>query len=363
MALSHVSVPVKQWLLGGVGILLPEGWHNVEAELLLEQLHSVSDVEGTTQTGVKIVQRRSDLTHEGVHTLALLEAHDDVWGLVLGLGVDIKHVEVWWEHGEEVVDDGLDLVVITSTTGATTLHSENGSEQGLRLSGQVTNLSVGVETEHLWLLWWQLLFDVLSVGLTVELLRVWGLEAWGKGKLHLLEDLGADQHMEVRLVGSAIPIVSNVTTIHDITVDVGKIFVWNLLVLGQVVVEHITANGQVTIVEVVVTRPALGAELLTSNNQGVEHAQAEQKGLELWEFVGLSLLEVSIIELGESTTNVRLEILRSLIRNLNGVLHDGLRDDFHLWQRWWFSRDEATEFWVGTTFESKFELTLELLHP
>jgi hypothetical protein len=179
-----------------------------------------------------------------------------------------------------------------------------------------------METEHLWLLWWKLLFDVLSVSFTIELLRVWGLEAWGKSKLHLLQDLWTDKNVEVRLVGSAIPVVSNVATVHDLTVDVSQIGIWHLLVLSQVVVEHITANGQVTIVEVVVTGPALGAELLTSDNQGVEHAQTEEDSLELWEFVGLGLLELRFVELGECTTQVRLEILRSLISDLNGVLHD-----------------------------------------
>jgi hypothetical protein len=54
----------------------------------------------------------------------------------------------------------------------------------------------------------------------------------------------------------------------------------------------------------------------------VEHAQSEEDSLELWELVGLSLLELRLVELGECTTDVRLEILRSLISDLNGVLHD-----------------------------------------
>jgi hypothetical protein len=136
-----------------------------------------------------------------------------------------------------------------------------------------------VETKHLRNLNGELLLDVLLVGLTIELVGIGGLETWGKGKLHLLQDFGSHQHVEVRVVGTSVPVVSNVTTIHDLTVNVGQIGIWNLFVLGQVVVEHITANSQVTIVKVVVTRPALGAELFATNNQGVEHAKTEQDSL------------------------------------------------------------------------------------
>lgn len=157
--------------------------------------------------------------------------------------------------------------------------------------------------------------------------------------------------------------VSNVTTVHDIAVDVSQISVWHLFVLGQVVVEHITADGQVTVVEVVDSGPALGAELFAADNQGVVHAETEEKGLVLGKLMGFSSLELRIIELGECTTKVRLEILRSLVSNLNGVLHDGFGHNFHGRQRWWFSRDEATEFWMSTSFNGKFKLTLKLFHP
>jgi hypothetical protein len=135
--------------------------------------------------------------------------------------------------------------------------------------------------------------------------------------------------MQVRVVGSTVPMVGNVATVHDIAVDVGQIGIWHLFVLGQVVVEHITADGQVTVVEVVDSGPALGAELFAADNQGVVHAETEEKCLVLRELVGLSSLELRIIELGECTTKVRLEILRSLVSNLNGVLHDRLWHDFH----------------------------------
>jgi len=139
-----------------------------------------------------------------------------------------------------------------------------------------------VKTEHLRLLWWEFLLNVFTVSFTVESLRVRRLETRCKCELHLQKNLRSDEHNKVRAVGSAIPVVSNVTTIHDITVDVSQIGIWHLFVLGQVVVEHITANGQVTIIEVVVTGPALGTELLATDNKRVEHAESEEEGLELW---------------------------------------------------------------------------------
>jgi len=100
--------------------------------------------------------------------------------------------------------------------------------------------------------------------------------------LHLLEDLGTNEHNEVGVVCTTIPAISDVTTVHDLSVDVGQIGIGHFLVLGQVVVQHITADGQVTIVEVVVTGPALRTELFTTHNQRVEHAESEQDGLVLW---------------------------------------------------------------------------------
>ena len=63
--------------------------------------------------------------------------------------------------------------------------------------------------------------------------------------------------MEVRIVSAAIPTISNMTTIHDFTINVSKIRVGYFFVLGQIVVEHITTNCQVTIVKVIVSGPAL----------------------------------------------------------------------------------------------------------
>jgi hypothetical protein len=152
-------------------------------------------------------------------------------------------------------------------------------------------------------------------------------------------------------------------TVHDLTVDVTEILVWDNVVLGEIVVEHITANSQITIVERIELGPALGAELSATEDERVEHDQAENESLELVVLVLLSLLVVSVIELADGATKVSLEILRSLVRNLDGVLQDGLRDDFHVRETRRLGRDEASEVLMAVIIDGDFEGALEFSHP
>ena len=174
-----------------------------------------------------------------------------------------------------------------------------------------------MKTEHLRRFLRKLLFDVLAVGLAIELERIGALETRGACELHAIQDLGADEDLEVSVVGTSIPTIGNVTTVHDLTIDVAEIIIGYLFVLGQIVVEHITADLEITIVEVVVTGPTLAAELLTTENEGVEHAESEEEGLELRQLVGGSPLEVGLVEHVESTTDVGLEISGRLICDLD----------------------------------------------
>lgn len=56
VALSHISEPVEECLLGGIGVLLPHSWHFIQVHLQQESFHGVGDVEGTAETSVQIVQ-------------------------------------------------------------------------------------------------------------------------------------------------------------------------------------------------------------------------------------------------------------------------------------------------------------------
>lgn len=85
--------------------------------------------------------------------------------------------------------------------------------------------------------------------LALELGGIWTLEAWLKRELHLSHDLWADKHLKISPIGSTIPIISDMTTIHDFAIDIAQILIGHLIVLAEVIVEHITTDGQVSIVE------------------------------------------------------------------------------------------------------------------
>jgi hypothetical protein len=79
----------------------------------------------------------------------------------------------------------------------------------------------------------------------------------------------------------------------------------------------------------------LGSELSSTQDQGVEHAESEQKSLVLAQLVGFSSLEVGLVELRESSSDVRFKILRSLIGNLKSILENRLWDDLLMRKTWW----------------------------
>jgi len=51
--------------------------------------------------------------------------------------------------------------------------------------------------------------------------------------------------------------------------------------------------------------------------------------------VGFSSLEVGLVELRESSSDVRFKILRSLIGNLKSILENRLWDDLLMRKTWW----------------------------
>jgi len=66
--------------------------------------------------------------------------------------------------------------------------------------------------------------------------------------------------------------------------------------------DNLTADSEITIIEVIVSGPSLGTELLTSKNKRVEHAESEQESLVFLLLVLLSFLELILLELREGTS-------------------------------------------------------------
>jgi len=321
---DHVCEPIVETLLREVGNLCPAVWNESERKRSGQLVHGVSDVESTLQSHVKLGQRDSNRAGEQVHALALLESNDPHWAWLLVvrfLQLELDQAELIRDILDKVVDDLLDTATITRGLSSA-LDLENLVEERLSSSSEVTDFSVWMETEHLRSLSWERGLNEFEIPVAIEPVRVWTSETLGKGQLHVVHDLLADDDGEVCVVRAAIHVIGNVTTVHDFSVDVTQIQVRHFLVLAEVVVQHISADGQVTIVEVVDLRPADGAELSATEDEGVEHAQTEDESLELRFLVRLCAVEVLLWELAEGTTKVGLQVRRSLVRNLDGVLQD-----------------------------------------
>lgn len=95
------------------------------------------------------------------------------------------------------------------------------------------------------------------------------------------------------------------TTIHNFTENVTEIIPRNLVILGEIVVKDISANGKITIVIVINSGPTLGTEFLTSEHKTVEEAKSKEARLEFSRFL-VTLIEEFLIEFIVGTTKVSL---------------------------------------------------------
>lgn len=95
------------------------------------------------------------------------------------------------------------------------------------------------------------------------------------------------------------------TTIHNFTENVTEIIPRNLVILGEIVVKDICANGKITIVIVINSGPTLGTEFLTSEHKTVEEAKSKEARLEFSRFL-VTLIEELLIEFIVGTTEVSL---------------------------------------------------------
>lgn len=106
--------------------------------------------------------------------------------------------------------------------------------------------------------------NVVFISFIVKFGGIGGFESLRK--IAVSQEFGSDQNLEIGVVGSSVPGVGDMTSVHNFPEDVFKIVIRNLLVFSQVVVQDIGADGQVSVVEVVASGPSLGSELLSSEN-------------------------------------------------------------------------------------------------
>ena len=79
--------------------------------------------------------------------------------------------------------------------------------------------------------------------------------------------------LEIRSTESSIPIVGDVTAVHDLAEQIAKIFPRNFWIGLQVVVQHVDADRQIADVEGIAAIPALGTEFASFRDNGVKVAE------------------------------------------------------------------------------------------
>lgn len=125
-------------------------------------------------------------------------------------------------------------------------------------------------------------------------------------QLLFLEDLRSHNVLQVGPGEPSVPIIDDMSTVHNLTEDIDKILKWNLA--GSLVGLHIPVEDQIRIpqishVEGITHIPALGSESLPLNNGRMEEAQSEVDRLNF----GLFLFDLFFGEVGEGTLHVGLE--------------------------------------------------------
>jgi len=93
------------------------------------------------------------------------------------------------------------------------------------------------------------------------------------GRVHVFFEVGAAE--------SAVPVVGDVASVHDLAEQVAQVLPRHLGVGLEVVVEDVDADGEVADVERVAAVPALRTELAPLADDRVEVAQREEDALEL----------------------------------------------------------------------------------
>jgi len=135
-----------------------------------------------------------------------------------------------------------------------------------------------------------------------------------------------------------------VAALHDFAEEVAQVVPRNLFVHVQVVAHDVAADGEIAVVEGVHPRPALRAEFLARQDEGVEGAESEEDGLVL-ELLR-ALFDACLAEEPVRAQHVTLDVLRCFVGDLERVLQDGLGDDLHPRQWRCFAGEEATELLV-----------------
>jgi hypothetical protein len=128
---------------------------------------------------------------------------------------------------------------------------------------------------------WGSLINMLEI--SVKGLSNWALEHFSVNEweeLNVIEEIILHNRVEIGSAKNSIPIISNVTTIHDLTEDVFKILPRNLTTTAclslKIVVEYNRGISEITSREWISSVPSLCSETSPFKHARVEVAKTEQ---------------------------------------------------------------------------------------
>lgn len=121
---------------------------------------------------------------------------------------------------------------------------------------------------------------------------------------------------------SSVPVVSDVSTVHDLTEEVPQVFPRNFGIVFKIIIEHADADGEITGVEGINSIPPLSSKFSSFRDNSVKIAESKQDGFEFC-FFG-TRLQSFLIEVVEGFVNVGQHSRRRFICYFNGRLQNSL---------------------------------------
>jgi len=208
-----------------------------------------------------------------------------------------------------------------STIRATTtlrLKLSKNFEQVVTLGGKEINLSVGMHSEGKRSLWGQFVLNVLKI--FAMNLGNGALErsfSFSEGeKLSLVKELIVEEVLEVSSAQKTIPIVNNVTTVHDFSNEILQIIPWYLSGTTSsvhIVLQHNGGITEITIREGISHVESFRSKLSALAHDRVEECKTEQDSSDLT----FPLIELLRLVGDKGSVHVGLESSGRLVGQLN----------------------------------------------
>jgi hypothetical protein len=112
------------------------------------------------------------------------------------------------------------------------LDGEDCVEDCLALRCEIADFCIRVHAEHLRDFCGKFFFDVLSIAFIIKFGGVWRFEEVVEEVEVGEEKLGLEEHFEVGCIGSSIPVVGDMSAVHDFAEDVFEVIPGNDIVFA-----------------------------------------------------------------------------------------------------------------------------------